>query len=135
MANKVKLLVNVEIAKDGTYGCYPANIEEDIGLAGYGDTAQEAIDDFLVAYEETKEDNDKIGVETPDYEFEYKYDINAFFNCFDFLNVSKIAKMAGINNVQLNQYLTGKRNASRMQYEKLEKCVKKITKRLQAAAF
>ncbi len=134
-AKKEKLTVIVEIAKDGTYGCYPADIDKDIGLSGYGETAQKAIEDFLLAYQETKEDNEKMGNETPEYEFEYKYDMQAFFNYFNFFNVSRIAEMAGINNAQLNQYLTGKRNASKIQYEKLAKCVSKITNELQMATF
>ncbi len=133
--SRTKLTVIVEIAMDGTYGCYPADIDKDIGLSGYGATAHEAIEDFLSAYKETKEDNEKMGIKTPEYEFEYKYDMRAFFNYFNFFNVSRIAEMAGINNAQLNQYLTGKRNASKIQYEKLAKCVSKITNELQMATF
>ncbi|MCD8202188.1 MAG: pilus assembly protein HicB, partial [Prevotella sp.] len=62
----IKLTVIVEIAKDGTYGCYPADIDKDIGLSGYGETAQKAIEDFLLAYKETKDDNEKMGIETPE---------------------------------------------------------------------
>lgn len=129
------LVVIVEMAGDGTYDCYPEEDERDIGLAGYGNSAKEAIDDFLQAYQETKEDNEKEGKPTPEFNFEFKYDIRSFFNYFNFFNVSKIAKLAGINNAQLNQYLTGTRNASQMQYDKLTSCIKKITADLETARF
>ena len=37
----------------------------------------------------------------------YKYDIPSFFNYFDFINVSRFAAMAGINESKMRQYKTG----------------------------
>lgn len=132
---KVKMLVTVEKATDGTFGCYPEDEAQDFGLAGYGATAEEAIADFKMAYEETKEDCAKAGEKIPDCEFEFKYDLKSFFDYFDCFNVKKIAEKAGINYTQLNQYLTGHRNASRAQYDKLSGAIRKITADLEAATF
>lgn len=136
MGNGKELMtVIVEMAADGTFGCYPEDEEKDFGIAGYGDTSEKAISDFRVAYDEMREMLAEEGKEVPDYDFEFKYDLRSFFDYFDCFNAKKIAERAGINYAQLNQYLTGRRNASRMQYEKLAGCIRKITADLQQATF
>ena len=125
----------VEMASDGTFGCYPENEEKDFGIAGYGNTSEKAIADFLQSYREVREEYAKMGIQVPEYEFTFKYDIRSFFDHFDFFNVKKVAEMSGINYTQLNQYLTGRRKASRLQYEKLAACLRKISAGLQTATF
>ena len=132
---KEKLTVIVEIASDGSFDCYIENEEKDFGAAGYGDTSDKAIRDFYVAYEEMREEYDKDGKSLPEYDFEFKYDIRSFFDYFDCFNAKKIAEKSGINYAQLNQYLTGRRKASRLQYEKLSGCIQKISSDLQKATF
>ena len=129
------MLVTVEKSTDGSFGCYPEDETLDFGVAGYGAPAEEAIADFKMTYEEMKEDCAKAGEEIPDCEFEFKYDLKSFFDYFDCFNVKKIAEKAGINYTQLNQYLTGHRNASRAQYDKLSGAIRKITADLEAATF
>ena len=51
----MKVTVIMEKASDGYYSCF---VEEDLpgfGLAGYGDTAEDAKADMLKAYEDIKE--------------------------------------------------------------------------------
>ena len=132
---KTKIKVIVEKATTGNYACYPEKESEDIGLAGYGDTAAEAIEDFKVAYEELCEFNAKKGIATKELEFEFKYDMQSFFDYFNFLNVSKVAERAGINSAQLRQYLIGKRKASQVQYDKMSKCIEEIKNELEVATF
>lgn len=132
---KEKLTAIVEMAADGSFGCYIEDEEKDFGAAGYGDTSEKAISDFFEACSELREEYAKEGKEIPDYDFEFKYDLRSFFDYFDCFNAKKIAERAGINYTQLNQYLTGRRNASRMQYEKLAGCIRKIAADLQQATF
>lgn len=136
MAKKLaKMSVTVEKSADGTFGCYPENEFMDFGVAGYGHTAEEAIADFKLAYREIREEYAKLGKTVPNYELRFKYDIKSFFDYFDCFNVKVIAKKAGINYSQLNQYLTGHRNAGRSQYEKLSNAIREITADLEAATF
>ena len=135
IVEKRRLTVIVEIASDGTFCCYIEDEEKDFGAAGYGSTSEEAIRDFYEACTELREEHAKDGRIIPEYDYVFKYDLRSFFDYFDCFNVKKIAEMSGINYAQLNQYLTGRRNASRKQYEKLSGCIRKITAGLEKATF
>lgn len=131
----MKVTVIIEKASDGYYSCY---VDEDLpgfGLSGYGDTAEEAKEDMLQAYQEIKEDNAKEGKPTPELEFAYKYDMQSFFNYFSFLNVSKVADLAGINASLMRQYTSGVAVAGQKQYDKIRVAVKHISQELSAATF
>ena len=123
------------MASDGTFGCYIEDEEKDFGAAGYGSTSEESIKDFYEACTELREEYAKVGKSIPEYDYVFKYDLRSFFDYFDCSNVKKIAEMSDINYAQLNQYLTGRRNASRKQYEKLARCIRRITADLEKATF
>lgn len=135
MDNKEKLAVTVEMASDGTFGCYIEDEDKDFGATGMGKTSEEAIRSFRESCVLMREEYAKDGKEIPEYDYVFKYDLRSFFDYFDCFNAKKIAEMAGINYAQLNQYLTGRRNASRMQYDKLAGCIRKITADLERATF
>lgn len=125
----------VEQGKDGYFSCY---LEEEIpylGLHGYGESSQEAIDDFLAFYKEGKAMLAEQGKEVPEIEFTIKYDMASFFNRFDFLNKSKIAEKAGINPSLLRKYTSGVAKAGKQQYEKLSKAVKSLATEMLASTF
>ena len=107
----------------------------DFGLAGYGDTAEAAKADFLKSYEEIKEMLAEEGKEVPVLEFSYKYDLQSFFNYFSFLNISKIAEVAGINPSLMRQYASGVANVGEKQYDKIRIAIKKIGNELVSAQF
>ncbi len=132
---KERLIVIVEMASDGTFGCYIEDEEKDFGAVGYGTASEEAIKDFYEACTELREKHAKDGRVIPEYDYVFKYDLRSFFDYFDCFNAKKIAEMSGINYAQLNQYLTGRRNASRLQYDRLAGCIRKITEELQKATF
>ncbi len=135
MRDKEKLTVIVEMAPDGAFSCYIEDDDKDFGAVGMGKTSEKAISSFMEACKLMREEYECEGKPLPEYEFEYKYDLRSFFDYFDCFNAKKIAEKAGINYAQLNQYLTGRRNASRMQYEKIAGCIRKITADLQSATF
>ena len=56
-------------------------------------------------------------------EFEYKYDIASFFECFKFLSVSTFAKYAGINPSLMRQYKQRIAFASESQKAKIEDAI------------
>ena len=83
---------SMEKAKDGNFSCFVKEDFPGFGLAGYGSTAAEARTDMLLAWAEIREDMATKGLEVPELEFVYKYDMQSFFDCFPFLNVSKVAE-------------------------------------------
>ena len=112
----MKVTVIMEKASDGYYSCF---VEEDLhgfGLAGYGNTAEAA-------------------KEVLELEFIYKYDMQSFFNYFSFLNVTKVADLAGINASLMRQYTSGVTAAGQKQYDKIRVAVERISKELSAATF
>lgn len=70
-----------------------------------------------------------------DFDFEHVYDVSAFFDNFDFLNQSKIAKVAGINPALLRQYASGIKFPSSIQAKKIEFAIHKLAKELSAVSF
>ncbi|WP_077195822.1 pilus assembly protein HicB [Prevotella ihumii] len=129
------ILVTVEYGKDGTYSCYSETPIGDYALVdGDGKNVQEAKADFLRAVEECREayPDDK---RYNGLSFEYKYDLRSFFNYFSFLNVSDIAKRAGINPSLMRQYTSGVKTASEKTYERLSSCIEQIKAELHAASF
>lgn len=133
MANKV--LVTVEFGNDGTYSCYSEQPIGDYALVdGDGATVAEAKADFLKAVDECRKaypDDTRYNNLT----FEYKYDLRSFFNYFSFLNVTEIAKRAGINPSLMRQYTSGVKVAGETTYRKLSSCVAQIKSELQTASF
>lgn len=131
----MKVTVMMEKASDGYYSCF---VEEDLpgfGLAGYGETAEAAKADMLKAYEEIREMQVAEGRETPELEFTYKYDMQSFFNYFSFLNITKVAELAGINASLMRQYTSGVTAAGQKQYDKIRVAVERIARELAAATF
>ncbi len=131
----MKVTVLFERSKDGYYSCFMENELPDFGLAGYGESAEEAKRDFLKSYEEIREMLKEEGKEVPELEFVYKYDLQTFFNYFRFLNVSKVAEAAGINPSLMRQYASGAANAGENQYRKIRSAVNRIGSELVAAEF
>ena len=114
----MKVTAIMEKAKDGYYSCY---VEEDLpgfGLSGFGETAEAAKEDMMKAYQEIKEMQQEEGKEVPELEFTYKYDMQSFFDYFSFLNVTKVAELAGQTH-----------------YDKIRVAVERISKELSAATF
>lgn len=131
----MKVTAIMEKAKDGHYSCY---VEDDLpgfGLSGFGDTAEAAKKDMMNAYQEIKKMQEEEGKEVSELEFVYKYDIQSFFDYFSFLNVTKVAEMAGINPSLMRQYTSGVANAGQKQYDKIRVAIGKISKELSAATF
>lgn len=131
----MKVTVIMEKATDGFFSCYVDDELEGFGLMGHGSTAEEAKKDMLVAYDEMKELFAEEGKEIPELEFVYKYDLQSFFSYFSFLNVTKVAELAGINPSLMRQYTSGSAVAGQKQYDKIRKAVDNISKEISVATF
>ncbi|RDC63320.1 helix-turn-helix domain-containing protein [Adhaeribacter pallidiroseus] len=58
--------------------------------------------------------------------FEFTYDVQAFFQEFNFLKQSKIAELAGLNSSLVRQYASGLKHPSADQVRKIEEAIHKL---------
>ncbi len=130
-----KVIIIVEQASDGSFWCRTETDIVGIGLNACGKDVGSAKADLMECYEEAKADMESQGKEMPEVEFVYKYDLQSFFNYFNFLNVTEVAKRAGINPSLMRQYSSGLKNAGEKTYKRLSACVDNIKSELQAASF
>ena len=89
----------VEKGSDGLFAVYS---EDHIGksyFGGFGESVSEAKEDFLASIREA--------IEEESLRVCYHYDVPSFFNYFDFINVSKFAAYAGINESKMRAYKSG----------------------------
>jgi hypothetical protein len=66
--------------------------------------------------------------------FDLRYDVYSLFDQFDFLNISKVAKYAGIHPGLLRQYASGVKNPSLNQAKKIEETLHKLAGQMQKAS-
>ena len=132
MAKNVVLILEYG---NGGYSCYN---DEPLGnygvIDGDGATAEEAKADFMKALQECRED-DPNNKALQDLTFTYKYDVQAFFKEFSFLNATEIARRAGITPSLMRQYVSGVKTAGEKTYQRLNACMDNIKADLQAAVF
>lgn len=131
----MKVVFVIEKSPDGFYSCYTDQEFDGFALLGYGETVEDAKKDLFATYQEIKEDLKSEGKEVPEIEFEWKYDLQSFFNYFSVLNVSELARKSGINASLLRQYRNGLAKASEKQYDKLRQCINQIGQELTTARF
>jgi hypothetical protein len=70
------------------------------------------------------------GIENSAIQLQHKYDLTSLFDKFDYLKISNIAKLAGVNDSLLRQYVIGNKHASQNQAKKIESAIHKIGKDL-----
>ena len=73
-----------------------------------------------------------ISAELQEVDFEYKYDIASLFNYYNFINVSKFARMVGINASLMRQYKSGNQYISENQISKIEEALHKMANEIGA---
>ena len=104
-----KIIALIEKGEDGLFGVHAPELENVI--IGSGETVEEAKEDFMDGYNEMIEtyidDGKSVPEELKNVEFEYRYDISAFYNAHPYLNVSKLAKHMHINASLMRQYKHG----------------------------
>ena len=104
-----KVIALIEKGEDGLFGVHAPELENVI--IGSGETVDEAKEDFLEGYQEMVEtyidDGKPVPEELKDIDFEYRYDISAFYNAHPYLNVSNLAKRLNINSSLMRQYKQG----------------------------
>lgn len=129
----MKTTAIVEMWDDKTISIYVPEFDG-FNLNGQGKTVEEAKESLRLALEDYKTMLAEIGKDVPDtlrsIDFEYKYDIASFFECFKFISVSTFAKYAGINPSLMRQYKQRIAFASETQKAKIEQAIHKAGKEL-----
>lgn len=131
----MKTTAIVELWDDKTISIYVPEFEG-FNLNGQGKTVEDAKKSLMNAVEDYKEmfvlQGKEIPVSLSEIEFEYKYDIASFFECFKFISVSTFAKYAGINPSLMRQYKQRIAFASESQKAKIEEAIHKAGSELLA---
>ena len=128
MVQKIKVIV--ETGRD-LFSCFMVNADGLTGIHGDGKTARKAIADFYLCYEEEKEYCREQGEEVPELEFEFIFDIGAFFNYY-FINVTAFAEYAGMNASLLRQYACGLKAPTKNTIAKVREAIDKFRKDIDA---
>ena len=129
MAKKISVIV--ETGKD-LFSCFMAGEHEGIPLLiGDGKTARKAVEDFKLCYEEEKEYLRKEGKEIPELEFEFIFDVGAFFSYY-MINVTAFASYAGMNASLLRQYACGMKSPTSSTIEKIKASIEKYKEDIDA---
>src|SRR6218665_4139827 len=76
---------------------------------GYGSNLGEALvnlKEIILDYQQHEGQNDKFWkkIDVANLEFDLHYDLQAFFEEYDFLNITAVAKRSGINPALVRQY-------------------------------
>ncbi|MDR2206702.1 MAG: DNA-binding protein [Flavobacteriaceae bacterium] len=132
--NKVKVLV--ECGKDGKYSAFMDCYDYDFGLAGFGNTAKEAIEDFYICVEEEKKMQTKEGKTMPELAFDIQYDVTSFLNYYSgILSKSGLEKITGINQKQLWHYASGKRKPTQQTTQRIQNNLHHFAENLRQVHF
>lgn len=131
----MEVKVTIEKSPDGTYSAYMEELFDDFGLAGYGNSAKEAIEDFYCSVQETKDLLEKKGKTMPELTFSFYYDLQSFFSYFSYLNISKVGEKSGISPSLMRQYASGSAKASQKQYDKIRNSIHNIVLELSTASI
>ena len=107
---KTKIKAIIEKGDDGLYGIRSDSHFGNSYFGGFGDSVCEAKEDFYESVkeailEETEAGDSSLRLE--DVSIEYHYDLPSFFNYFDYINVSRFAEYAGINESKMRAYKSG----------------------------
>lgn len=131
-----KVTIQVEKGKqEKNFSCFMVEKLPNFGLTGYGNTAKQAIEDMYVAQKEIKELLEQEGKQMPELEFVFRFDIGSFFDYYSYLNMSGVAKKAGINASLMRQYAMGKHEPSKKRKQQILECLHQIAKELQTAVI
>jgi len=120
------LKITIMITKNGTEG-YVCSCDypfEHFDLGGSGATVEEAKKDCFTFYDEMKMEypDEKF----PELEVSWVFDFSSFFNHFDFLNVTKVAKYAKMSPSNFRHYAAGSKKMSQEQFSKVKRAINRM---------
>lgn len=135
----MKINAIIEKGNDGYYSIYTESEIETHGIGGFGESVEVAKKDFMESIEEAKEmvkkEQGSLPLKYELIQIDFKYDLESFFNYFDWINVSKFATAAGINESKMRQYKSGLAFANEKTTTKILNTIKKLGAELSTASL
>lgn len=133
----MKILAIVEKNENGFY---QISCEQDLmgyHFGGFGHSVDEAKADFMESVDEAREMIAESGQEVQSEKIQvvFKYDLESFFSYFDWINVTQLARIAGINESKMRQYKAGLAFASDRTTRKIMTTIHRIGAELQSAVL
>ena len=129
------LKVTIAITKNGTEGyvCSCNYPFKHFDLGGSGSTVEEAKKDCFTFYDEMKLEYPEENF--PELKISWEYDLQSFFNHFDFLNVTKMAKYSQISPSNFRHYAAGSKRMSQKQFFKVKQAFNRMADELKACTL
>ena len=129
------LKVTITITKNGDEGyiCSCDYPFKHFDLGGCGASVEEAKNDCFAFYDEMKEEYPDENF--PELDVAWVYDFQSFFNNFDFLNVSKVAKYANMSPSNFRHYVAGSKNMSQKQFTRVKQAFEKMADELKSCTL
>ncbi|MDR1632328.1 MAG: pilus assembly protein HicB [Dysgonamonadaceae bacterium] len=129
------LKITIAIIKNGIEG-YVCSCDypfKHFYLGGCGATVEEAKEDCFTFYDEMKQEYPEENF--PELEVSWVFDFPSFFNHFDFLNITKVAKYAEMNPSNFRHYAAGSKNMSQKQFSKVKQAFNRMADELKASTL
>ena len=124
----MKVTASVRKANSHSYSCVADVLVSKCLLAGYGKTAQEAVNDFYTSYNELCQmDGEKV----PEIEVTLRFDVGSLFSFYSYLSIEGIASKSGINSSVMRQYASGVRMPKPERLTIIEQKMREISKEMQ----
>lgn len=122
----------IETDSDHTYSIYSYGADDlPYGVIGTGNTIADAKDDFMKAYQETRESFVDMGKAFEEVEFAFRYDIPSFLEEFAYaFTLAGLERITGINQKQLGHYISGYRKPSPKTVRKMEEGIHRFSEQL-----
>jgi DNA-directed RNA polymerase beta' subunit len=115
-------LIKGQLLTEKDYSEMQEKYDEDEFRAGMG---AEAIKELL----------EEEGKQMPELEFVFRFDIGSFFDYYSYLNMSGVAKKAGVNASLMRQYAMGKHEPSQKRKQQILDCLRQISQEMQTAVI
>ena len=129
----------VSIIERGSDGFYSVRSEQKVGryyFGGYGEDVKSAKEDFLASVRESLDGAAREGAQIPvGIDISFRFDLPSFFNYFDYLNVSKFAEYAGINESRMRAYKSGLAFPGEKTTRRIMKAIEQIRQDLLSASI
>ena len=113
----------------GNFSCFATESIGKYGLAGYGTSARKAMEDIMESVRESREMAAEEGEDFPEVEFDFRFDIGAFFDYYP-IDLTAFAKYIGMNASVVRQYATALREPKQAQIDRIREGIAKFAQDL-----
>lgn len=132
----MKVIANVKREPgEKNFSCYLNITELKTGVLGLGSSAKAAINDMMSGWQDAVADFKDDGIEAPELEIEYRFDVGSLFSFYDFVNIAGVAREIGINPSVMRQYAIGTRKPSTERKAEIMTGFKRLALKMQNAVL